>query len=170
MATTNNDNIPRYKRALVIGNNNYSRPESQLIHCVNDANDLSQLLKKINFNVTTHHNLTNADMTKAIKTFKESIVNGDLILFYFSGHGYQVNGRNYLMPVDDDEIATDEDVEDRAFDAEKELDRLARKSPSCVTIFILDCCRTYWTKEAPRKRGIHYFVSSCKKPESFFIR
>ncbi|CAF3862573.1 unnamed protein product, partial [Rotaria sp. Silwood1] len=116
MATSNAGSSFRRKRALVIGNNNYSRPDSKLRHCINDANDLSKLLEKISFKVTTHHDLTNEQMVKAIRDFGNTIVDGDLVMFYFSGHGYQVKDKNYLMPVDDAKIETDEDVEDYAFE------------------------------------------------------
>lgn len=107
--------------------------------------------------MTKHHNLTNADMNKAILHFAKSIVDGDLILFYFSGHGYQVHGRNYLMPVDDEQIETDLDVESYAFDAEKMLDTIAKRNRSSVTIFILDCCRIYWPSNVARKKGIRQY-------------
>ncbi|CAF4017200.1 unnamed protein product, partial [Rotaria sordida] len=92
MATSNTGSSSRRKRALVIGNNNYSRSESKLRHCINDANDLTALLEKISFIVTTHHDLTNAQTVKAIRDFQNTIADGDLVMFYFSGHGYQVNG------------------------------------------------------------------------------
>ncbi|CAF3937117.1 unnamed protein product, partial [Rotaria sp. Silwood1] len=78
MATSNAGSSFRRKRALVIGNNNYSRPDSKLRHCINDANDLSKLLEKISFKVTTHHDLTNEQMVKAIRDFGNTIVDGDL--------------------------------------------------------------------------------------------
>ncbi|CAF3886929.1 unnamed protein product [Rotaria sp. Silwood1] len=53
MATSTEGLSFRCKRALIIGNNNYSQPESKLRHCINDANDLSKLLSAINFEVTT---------------------------------------------------------------------------------------------------------------------
>ncbi|CAF3991946.1 unnamed protein product, partial [Rotaria sp. Silwood1] len=153
MATSNAGSSFRRKRALVIGNNNYSRPDSKLRHCINDANDLSKLLEKISFKVTTHHDLTNEQMVKAIRDFGNTIVDGDLVMFYFSGHGYQVKDKNYLMPVDDAKIETDEDVEDYAFEVDKTLERLANRNQSYVTIFILDCCRQYWPTQTPKIRG-----------------
>ncbi|CAF4037331.1 unnamed protein product [Rotaria sp. Silwood1] len=153
MATSNTSSSFRRKRALIIGNNNYSRPESKLRHCINDADDLCKLLKTMNFEVTTYHDLTDGQMTEYIRDFQNTIINGDLVIFYFSGHGYQVNGKNYLMPVDDAQIETDEDVEDKAFEVDRTLDRLAKRNPSYVTIFILDCCRQYWPTQTPKTRG-----------------
>ncbi|CAF0981135.1 unnamed protein product [Rotaria sordida] len=153
MATSNAGSYSCRKRALIIGNNNYSRLESKLRHCINDAHDLSELLKTISFTVTTCHDLTNEETVAVIRDFRNTIVDGDLVMVYFSGHGYQVNGRNYLMPIDDDKIETDEDVEDYAFEVEKTLERLASRNSSYVTIFILDCCRQYWPKKAAKTKG-----------------
>jgi uncharacterized caspase-like protein len=153
MASSYPSSSSRRKLALVIGNNNYSREESKLRHCINDASDLSDLLKSIHFNVTTHFDLTNAGMVSNIIAFKKTIIDGDLVLFYFSGHGYQVKDKNYLMPVDDDKIETEEDVEDYAVCVETTIDRLAKTNRSHVTMFILDCCRKYWPKNMPKTKG-----------------
>jgi uncharacterized caspase-like protein len=82
-------------------------------------------------------------MISAISNFSKTIVDNDLVLFYFSGHGYQINGRNYLLHVDDDLIETNEDVENYAISVEYCLHQLTQKNSSCVTVFILDCCRQH---------------------------
>jgi uncharacterized caspase-like protein len=92
-------------------------------------------------------------MVSNINAFKKTIIDGDLVLFYFSGHGYQVKDKNYLMPVDDDKIETEEDVEDYAICVETTIDRLAKTNRSYVTMFILDCCRKYWPKNMPEIKG-----------------
>jgi uncharacterized caspase-like protein len=102
------------KLALVIGNQNYNRSENELRHSINDADDLSAMLRSIKFRIKTAYDLTKPQMVAIISSFSKTIVDGDLVLFYFSGHGYQINGRNYLMHVDDDSIETDEDVENNA--------------------------------------------------------
>jgi uncharacterized caspase-like protein len=147
MATLNSTvSTSRRKIALVIGNQNYSRPENRLRHSINDVDDLSVALRNIKFQVKTEHDLTNSQMVSAISTFSKTIVDGDLVLFYFSGHGYQINGRNYMMHVDDDLIRTDEDVENYATSVERSLHQLTQKKPSFVTVFILDCCRLHYSK------------------------
>ena len=79
--------ICRRKLALVIGNENYSRFENRLRHHVNDASDISVALRNIKFN------LTYLQMLSTIKNFSQTIVDDDLVLFYFSGHGYQINDK-----------------------------------------------------------------------------
>lgn len=143
----------RRKLALIIGNNNYIRPESKLRHCINDANDLTEVLSNIRFHVTTKLDLTNSQMVAAVNSFSKTINDGDLVLFYFSGHGYQIKGTNYLMPTDDGQIETEDDVEDFAVPVERTIKRLADKTPSYVTICILDCCRLYWPKRSSKPKG-----------------
>ena len=141
----------RRKIALLIGNQNYRRPENRLRHSINDVDDLSAVLRTIKFHVRTEHDLTNSQMVSAIPNFTKTIVDGDLVLFYFSGHGYQINGRNYLMHVDDDLIETDQDVENYATSVERSLHQLTQKNSSFVTVFILDCCRLDYPKKNKTK-------------------
>jgi uncharacterized caspase-like protein len=145
MASYDGDSSRRRKLALVIGNGNYSRPSNRLTHSINNAIDVSDLLNRINFNVTTYTD-ANTEMKEMIVDFAKTIKPDDLILFYFSGHGYQVQGKNYLIPVDDDEIKTKRNIEDIAINVERTIERLVEKNPSYVTIFILDCCRPYVLK------------------------
>jgi uncharacterized caspase-like protein len=143
MASSTQDLPDRRKLALIIGNGDYRRPENRLNNCANNAKELSNLLKTINFNVTMECNLSKHQMTTEIIDFSKMVRDGDLILIYFSGHGYQVSEKNYLMPVDDARIETNRDVEDFAINVESTLARLIKKNPSYVTILILDCCRPY---------------------------
>ncbi|CAF3307644.1 unnamed protein product, partial [Rotaria sp. Silwood2] len=121
MATCNESSSIRRKLALIIGNGNYSRPQNRLTHPVMNANDLCDSLKKINFNVTTVIDLVKQEMLKRITEFSKAISDGDLILFYFSGHGYHVNGENYMIPIDDDNIKADCDFEDFAVNFQRTL-------------------------------------------------
>ncbi|CAF0840423.1 unnamed protein product [Adineta steineri] len=172
MATTHRTIVPRRKLALIIGNNNYSRPESKLRHCINDANDLSDVLTNIRFHVTTKLDLSNSQMVSTINSFSKTINDGDLVLFYFSGHGYQIKGTNYLMPVDDGQIETEDDVEDFAVPVERTIKRLAEKTPSFVTVFILDCCRLYWPKQSPKPKAVFEGkgLHTMKSPAGTFIQ
>lgn len=153
MASSNVCRVKRSKRALVIGNNDYHRPENRLINCINDANGLTRELNKFNFEVTIKHNLDNVEMRNVINNFASAIADGDLVIFYFSGHGYQVHGKNYLIPVDDTKINTDNDVQDRAYDVNRLLEQLSNRNSLHVTLFILDCCRKYWPMKDENTRG-----------------
>ena len=79
---------PRRKLALIIGIGNYEHIPN-LDNPENDANDLSSELRSIGFDVKTRLHLKFYDMEDAITAFKRSIEPGDLVLFYFAGHGTQ---------------------------------------------------------------------------------
>jgi len=86
--------------ALVIGNADYR--SSPLQNPVNDARDISQVLRELGFSVTTKLNCSHREMTEAIREFGNELVRGGAGLFYYAGHGMQVRGRTYLVPVDAD--------------------------------------------------------------------
>lgn len=148
MITDQSSSSPRQKLALIIGNDNYSTLKNKLNHSINNARDLSDQLKKIGFNVTLDYNLTKQELIAHIIDFSKQIYNGDIILFYFAGHGFSVNGKNYLIPIDDTEIEDKRDVEDFSVNVERTISRFVTKNPSHATIFILDCCRSYWLKSS----------------------
>jgi uncharacterized caspase-like protein len=154
MATSNLSSSGRRKLALIIGNDNYARPQNRLNHSTSNARELSNLLRTIGFDVKTASDSDKQQMNTHITNFPKTIGDGNLILIYFSGHGYQVNDKNYLIPVGDAQIESNRDVEDFAIDVEKMLERLVKTNPSYVTILILDCCRSYLLNNAS--------ASSCK--------
>ena len=143
----------RRKIALVIGNQNYRRPENRLHHSKTDALDISAALRNMKFDVTTACNLTYLEMLSTISNFSKTLIDGDLVLFYFSGHGYQINGKNYLMHVDDHLIDSDEDVENSAISLQYCLDQLGEQCTSAVGIFILDCCRSHYPKTRKKRKS-----------------
>jgi uncharacterized caspase-like protein len=144
MASTNRNSSYHRKLALIIGNGDYRRRENRLTNSTNNAKALCNLLKTINFNVTIHTNVSQEDkMAEKIKQFADTIKKGDLILFYFSGHGFQVNNKNYLIPANDIDVDSDENCEVLANDFQRILGRLIDHKQPYATIFILDCCRPY---------------------------
>src|SRR5688572_31062570 len=86
--------------ALVIGNAKYK--DSPLLNPVNDARALSAALRAAGFEVIELHEQGSAAMRRAIREFGEKLRGKDAGLFYFAGHGVQVRGRNYLVPIDAD--------------------------------------------------------------------
>ena len=148
-------NANHRKVALIIGNDNYSRSKNKLKHSAKNAKTLSNLLQTINFNVSeTHTNIERDGETNVIlRNFAGTIEDGDLILFYYSGHGYHIENKDYLIPVDDKQIENDSDVVDFSVNLEHALQLLAEKNRSCVTIFILDCSTPYCLKKKPTTDG-----------------
>jgi uncharacterized caspase-like protein len=125
------------KFALVIGNKNYT--VGPLANSENDATDLSSLLQRKNFDVTKVINGTRLEMREAIRSFASKIAEGGVGLFYYSGHGVQVDGENFLVPVDAD-IEFKEEVADECI-AVSTILRYMETTNNRLNIIILDACR-----------------------------
>lgn len=123
--------------ALVIGNSAYAI--GPLKNPVNDARAMRDALLDLGFEVTYHENLTQKNMKLAIRAFGKKINGGAVGLFYFAGHGVQVNGQNFLIPVDSIPNSEDE-VEFEAVRADEILAQMAR-AENGMNIVILDACR-----------------------------
>ena len=80
--------VSRRKLALVIGIGDYKYTK-KLKNAVNDAEAMASTLKRIGFNVTHEINLTHDEMDDALHKFKKSIKGGEMVLFFFAGHGIQ---------------------------------------------------------------------------------
>ena len=100
--------------ALVIGNSAYK--DSPLINPVNDAADMAKALEDAGFKVMLKQNANTRDMRQAIREFGTELRRAQVGLFYFAGHGIQVKGNNYLVPVGAD-IQNEADAEDLSIDS-----------------------------------------------------
>ncbi len=123
--------------ALVIGNANYA--SAPLKNPVNDATDMAAALRAVGFQVTLGTDWTKRQMEDAIRAFGTKLRAGGTGLFYFAGHGVQVRGRNYLVPVGF-AIGTESEVEYEAVDAGRVLGQM-EDAGNGVNIVILDACR-----------------------------
>jgi hypothetical protein len=124
--------------ALVFGNSVYKN-NTVLKNPVNDANLMEGTLKELGFTVIKRLNSGKAEMETAIREFTEKLPNYNIALFYYAGHGIQVDGKNYLVPVD----AKLEKPTDCKFDAiavNFVVDEFERY-PDNTNIVILDACR-----------------------------
>jgi hypothetical protein len=134
----NNTSSRNLKRiALVIGNANYA--SAPLKNPLNDAADVSASLRQSGFEVIDQRNATLQEMTRGIREFGDKLLKSDVGLVYYSGHGLEVKGRNYLLPVNASMIREDE-IAFQAIDANLILEKMntAKKS---VNILIVDACR-----------------------------
>ena len=123
--------------ALVIGNSAYR--ESPLRNPVNDVRAMAQRFKELGFTVLVHENATKRTMEAAIIDFGRRLAEGGVGAFYYAGHGLQVRGRNYLVPVDAD-IEDEASTRVAAVDVELLLEQMA-EAKNRVNIVILDACR-----------------------------
>jgi hypothetical protein len=127
--------------ALVIGNSKY-RSASALTNPARDADAVGSLLKEAGFQVTSALDLDKASMSKVIRFFTNSIAEKPertVVLIYFAGHGVQVDGENFLVPVDAT-IAREADVPLEAMRM-GDLMSMIETVRSKTRIIILDACR-----------------------------
>ena len=123
--------------ALVIGNAAY--PTAPLKNPVNDARDMAAALRSLGFEVIERENASLAQMEGAVSEFWGKLKRGGAGLFYFAGHGLQVNGRNYLVPVDAS-LEVEQDARYKCMDAGLVLGRMENAGNE-LNIIILDACR-----------------------------
>jgi hypothetical protein len=142
--------------ALVIGNSDYP-DDKDLRNPVNDATDLGAKLKSYGFDVTVALNCSAKDMDKHLKAFRKLLEANEVALFFFAGHGMQIDGTNYLIAVDTD-METEDDAKHSSLSLDKVVDAMA-KSNSATRIIILDACRSNpwerrWQHRSTEVRGL----------------
>ncbi len=121
--------------ALVVGNDAYR--QAPLRNAVNDARAMSGILEDLGFDVERVENGTHQELSAAVTQVAERLRPADVVLFYFAGHGVQVEGENYLVPVDfqgNSESATRLGSL-RVSDVQREL------ADAQVAMLVLDACR-----------------------------
>jgi hypothetical protein len=123
--------------ALVIGNGAYQT--APLKNPINDAEDMAATLKKLGFKIILKKDADQRTMEDTIRQFGWQLRNGDVGLFYFAGHGVQVEGRNYLIPIDA-RIESESDVKYEAVDVGRILGKM-EDAENRLNIVILDACR-----------------------------
>ena len=140
------------RKALLIGNANYGSSAKNLKNPVSDTQLLERVLKDKGFSVSSHLNTGQKAFRDAVRKFGEGLKSEDEVVFYFSGHGAQINGVNYLIPIDAD-IVNDYDCETEAVSANWVLNSL---SQAVTGIFILDACRNnpYLKSKGEGSRGL----------------
>jgi formylglycine-generating enzyme required for sulfatase activity len=132
---------PQNRLALVIGNAAYHQKDYFLENPVNDATDLAAVLRQLDFEVVEKTNLSKVEMEFAIDQFSHQLYqNKGVGLFYFSGHGIQHNGVNYLLPVDIQSLTDTWQLRHKTVSAQYILDGM-QAATNQVNLLILDACR-----------------------------
>ena len=125
--------------ALVIGNNDYLGRLSKLNNPINDARALKTILEKRGFEVIYTEDGGKKAMKENLDKFYSKIKKGGVGMFYFSGHGIEVDGQNYLIPIDA-KIEAKSDTEYEAIALNKITKRM-ENSGNRLNIVVLDACR-----------------------------
>jgi Caspase domain/Domain of unknown function (DUF4407) len=154
------NNFDLRRKALVIGNQLY--PSAPLNNPVKDANDLRNKLNKMGFKVTLLLNASRKDMELGLKKYLDDLKPGDISLFFFSGHGFQEKGNNYLIPVDFIDFTNS-----KAFSLNVAIDTLSSKS-LLADVMIIDACRSFSTGVdgglATTEAGLNTYIAFASKP------
>lgn len=143
--------------ALVIGNAAY--PDgNDLRNPTNDAEDFAHKLSGYGFKVIVATNATNKEMASALKSFQAALETHDVGLFFFAGHGMQIEGTNYLLAIDTD-METEIDARHSSLSLDKVVDVMAA-SKSSTRIVVLDACRNNpWERRWHRAQGVRGLAS-----------
>jgi len=128
--------------ALVIGNGGYGASIGPLRNPANDAKLIARSLKKLGFTVTLAIDVDQREMKRQIRDFGEALTAAgpdSIGLFYYAGHGLQVDGENYLLPIGA-EIEAERDVDLEAVSANTILSQM-QYAGNRVNLIFLDACR-----------------------------
>jgi len=123
--------------ALVIGNAAYQHTEP-LANPSNDAADLAATLGKLGFEVVVGKDLDKRSMERSIREFGVRIEGAEVALFFYAGHGIQISGQNYLMPIDA-RLAGERDVDFETIPLHLILKQMQLEAKAAI--ILLDACR-----------------------------
>jgi uncharacterized caspase-like protein len=156
---------PEQRTALVIGNAAYT--QSPLANPVNDATDMAQALRGAGFNVILKTNADQRGMKDAVRTFGETLQrSGGVGLFFYAGHGAQLGGENYILPVNEP-MRSEADLRSRGVTAAEVVDAMA-SARNGLNIVVLDACRDNPVVSGPNAtRGLSRVDSNASLFVSF---
>ena len=127
-----------YRVALVIGNSTYA--QAPLVSPVKDARAMTANLQELGFHVINLENASAAQMTVALREFGDTLRTvGGVGLFYYAGHGVQLEGENYLVPINTD-VQRLHEIKYQSLNLNQVLDELG-EAQNRLNIVILDACR-----------------------------
>lgn len=128
------------RTALVVGNAAYTKPDAALKNSVSDARLIRQTFESLGFEVIYREDVDRRGMSAAFRDFQELVrKKKGIAAFYFAGHGVQVHGRNYIVPIGA-HLQKDTDARDAALDVDVML-QAVRDTGAQLNLFILDACR-----------------------------
>ncbi|MHA1548369.1 MAG: caspase family protein [Alphaproteobacteria bacterium] len=125
------------RAALVIGNGSYETIRS-LANPVNDAKAMATSLEILGFEVILATDADRAETIAAISNFNRASDGAEIALFYFAGHGIQIDGENYLLPTDV-QVENEFSLRASAIEAQRVVAEMERRSEAAIAI--LDACR-----------------------------
>ncbi len=152
--------------ALVIGNNAYQQV-TPLKKAVNDAQAMGQELKELGFEVLLRTDVDRRGLLKARNEFLERLSGGDVAVLFYAGHGVQLQGSNYLLPVDI-KAEREQDVIDEAIDLAGLLQQIAERRTK-FSLAIIDACRNNPFKSQGRSLGASRGLTTLSAPNGLMV-
>lgn len=127
--------------ALVIGNNDYKNVP-KLQKAVNDARTMGETLKQLGFTVMVAENQTRQGFSESLLAFDNAVGPGDTAFFFYAGHGFEIAGQNFLLPIDVPAAGEGQEelVRDASVLADRIIERLQNRSVR-TAILVFDACR-----------------------------
>jgi uncharacterized caspase-like protein len=127
--------------AFVVGNDAYQNV-NPLQKAVNDARAVGRSLQHLGFRVTLGENLAWREYVEKFSAFENSIQPGDTAFLFYSGHGIEIDGANFLIPVDAPKVAPEQQslLKDFSISTDNMIQRLKSRGTR-TQIIVLDACR-----------------------------
>lgn len=128
------------RRALLIGEKNYENPKEVIDVAPRDVSVLMSKLGKVSFECESHIDVKNQELPSVIEDFLIATPCDSINIIYFSGHGFQYKGKNYIVPIDmNSEFAKHKNVDSAAYDINRIFSCICK---SIKLIVIIDACRS----------------------------
>jgi uncharacterized caspase-like protein len=128
-------------------------------------------LKALGFDVLAGIDLDRPDTSRMFSRLQRKIAKDNVVFLYYAGHGIEIDGQNYLLPVDVPEVVQDEQqvIEDASFSLQRVIDSLQRRGAKTVVV-ILDACRDNpFPEGATRSLGNDVGLAPIAAPEGVFV-
>ncbi len=135
--------------ALVVGNSDYQFAK-KLPNPKNDAADMAAMLRRLKFDVVEGTNLDRRGMDDAIRQFGRKLEGADLAVFFYAGHGLQVGGKNYIVPIDA-KLERPADLALDTVEVSTVMDQM--EAEKRVNLIFLDACRDIVAGSLARSLG-----------------
>ncbi len=148
--------------ALVIGNNDYFEG-TQLKCAVNDATAMAEAFRRLGYEVCEELNIKSEDCSRILTDFEDQIKDYDASIFYFAGHGFELDGENYLIPIDCQIPPGNKYEADRSCIRLTEVLGILKTNSGKVNIVIVDACRKTFD------RGVASSFAQVQAPKGTLI-
>lgn len=161
------------KRAFLVGIDRYDNlgRDAQLQRAINDARAVSNAFQALGYRVSLHEDLTRSSFNAAWQTFLDTVQSGDEVALFFSGHGIEIDGQNFLLPrnIPNVRYGRETQVKRESIALQELLADLKRRRPR-VSLIILDACRNHpLAASETRSAGASGGLANVYPPEGTFI-